>query len=399
MAFSRYGVAPDHLKMKSLEKGMQRVLDDPRVRLFADVTIGTDVTVEELRACYDAVVYAVGAPADRQLGVPGETLPGSTSATEFVAWYSGHPDYLDARFDLQTKAVAVVGLGNVAVDVARILLKSVDELRTTDLPEQVIEALEGSAVTDVHVLGRRGPAHARWTHKELRELGDLTGVDVLVSADDVDLDESGRAIIAEDHRMGRMVETLVEWSGRASTEAPRRLHLHFWSRPVEIVGTDQVTGIRYEQAGELLDLEVGMVLRSVGYAGVPLQGIPFDETTATIPSDEVGRVLRDGAPSAGEYVSGWARRGPTGVIGTNKPDGELVARALLEDAETLRARGAHDRDALERLLTEREVPFIDLEGWDAINTAEITKGTGQGRPRAKLPSYGELRTAAHGTPS
>jgi ferredoxin--NADP+ reductase len=413
----RYGVAPDHLKIKSLERALQKVIDDPRVRLFADVTVGRTLTVDELRSCYDAVVYAVGAPDDRRLGVPGEDLRGSTSATSFVAWYSGHPDYWQESFRLDSTAAAVVGLGNVAVDVARILLKPVDELRGTDMPQSVLAALAASSVTDVHVLGRRGPAFARWTHKELRELGDLHGVDVVVDPADLELDEESSAVLAADHRQARMVDTLVEWSQRPRTDAPRRLHLHFRARPTEIVAGEgaaagDVRAIRFEHVTGVAsdapvvfprELEVGMVLRSVGYAGVELPGLPFDGATGTVPTDAGGRVLRDGDPSTGEYVSGWARRGPSGVIGTNRPDGELVARSVAQDADVLAARAAagpgRDRDALARLLRERGATHVDLQGWAAIDGAEIAAGAAEGRARAKLATWEALRDAASRPPS
>ncbi|MCW2778477.1 MAG: NADPH-dependent glutamate synthase beta chain-like oxidoreductase, partial [Frankiales bacterium] len=394
----RYGVAPDHLKMKSLAVGLQRVLDDDRVRLFGDVVIGTDLTVDELRERYDAVVYATGAGADRALGVPGEDLPGSTSAAHFVSWYSGHPDVVEPPLSLRATGVAVLGLGNVAVDVARILVKSADVLSSTDMPDDVLEALRSSPVTDVHLVGRRGPAQARWTLKELRELGELEGVDVVVQEQDLVLSEADEAVLASDSAVARTVAVLRQWVGRPLTGAPRRLHLHFWAQPERVLGDDAVTGLRLATSAGAhgtgtVDLDVQHVVRSVGFTGVPVPGIPFDEATGTIPSDGEGRVLRDGTPSRGEYVAGWAVRGPSGVIGTNRPDGELVAAALLADVADLPERGRSGADALPALLAERGRRPVDLSGWAAIDAAEIARGAAQGRPRAKLSRYDDLRGA------
>lgn len=390
----RYGVAPDHLKMKSLAGGLQKVLDDPRVRLFGDVRVGENLSVAELRDCYDAVVYAIGAATDRRLGIPGEDLPGSTSATAFVNWYSGHPDQTTSGVELDCSAAAVLGLGNVAVDVARILIRSIDELRPTDMPDEVLDVLAASKVTDVHVIGRRGPADAKWTSKEFRELCELEGVDVIVNPADVELDEAAQARVAGDKNLARSVATLKELAGKPLTGAPRRLHLHFFAPPTEILGTDRVEGIRAGKGEQERTLDVGLVLRSVGYLGVELDGAPFDASNGTIPTDEGGRVLRDGAVSTGEYVAGWARRGPTGVIGTNRPDGELVSTSLRADAADLVLRPAPEPAALHDLLAIRGVEIVDLSGWAKIDAAEIAGGTAQGRPRAKLSTYEQLRAAA-----
>lgn len=390
----RYGVAPDHLKMKSLATGLQKVLDDPRVRLFGDVRVGDNLSVAELRECYDAVVYAIGAATDRRLGIPGEDLPGSTSATAFVNWYSGHPDQTVSGVELDCSAAAVLGLGNVAVDVVRILIRSIDELRPTDMPDEVLDVLAASKVTDVHVIGRRGPADAKWTSKEFREICELTGVDVVVNPDDVELDEAAEAKVAGDKNLARSVALLKECAQRPLTGAPRRIHFHFFAPPTEILGADRVEGIRAGKGEHERTLEVGLVLRSVGYLGVELTGVPFDASTGTIPTDSGGRVLRDGAVSGGEYVAGWARRGPTGVIGTNRPDGELVSASLRADAAGLVLRPAPDPAALHDLLGSRGVPIVDLSGWAKIDAAEVARGAAQGRPRAKLSTYSQLRSAA-----
>lgn len=394
----RYGVAPDHLKMKSLSRVLQRTLDDPRVRFVGNVDLGRDVTVSELRAHYHAVVYSFGSATDRRLGVPGEELPGSTSATRFVYWYCGHPDVPVDAFSLDASTAVVVGVGNVAVDVARILLRDVDELRRTDIPAPVLEVLAASRVTDVHVLGRRSPAAATWTHKELRELGELSGVEVLLSAPDVQA--AGGDVTAVEP--GRNMKILAEWCGRAPSGAHRRLHLHFWSRPVEIRGTDGVSSVAVERTalgedgrvtgtGDVTDLPGDLVLRSVGYRGVAPPGVPFDEGRGVIPSVE-GRVARDGEPAPGEYVCGWIGRGATGVLGTNRHHAHDVVPMLLADAPGLLARGCADGD-LPAELSARGVAVVDKAGWAAIDAAEIARGGLDDRPRAKLATWEELVAA------
>ncbi|MCW2614577.1 MAG: FAD-dependent pyridine nucleotide-disulfide oxidoreductase [Frankiales bacterium] len=403
----RYGVAPDHLKMKSLAVTLQRVLDDPGVRFLGNVVCGADVTLDELRDRYDAVVYAFGAAVDRRLGIPGEDLPGSTSATAFVSWYSGHPDRSGPACSLDHPGVAVVGVGNVAVDVARILAKPVDVLRSTDMPDDVLAALERSVVTDVHVLGRRGPAEARFTHKELRELGELDDVDVVVRPDEIALDARAEAAVASDPVLARNVELLRAWSARPPTGAARRIHLRFGLRPVEVLGPDRVVGLRVERCrvendgtvrgtGEVEQLDVGAVLRAVGYRGTPIDGVPFDERTGTVPTDGSARVLRDGALSPGEYAVGWIMRGPTGVLGTNRADGQDAADALLADAASLRGSRAGADDDLLELLESRGVQVVSTNGWSAIDAAEVLLGGEQGRPRTKIADRDGLLAASRG---
>jgi ferredoxin--NADP+ reductase len=401
----RYGVAPDHLKMKSLSVVLQRVLDDPGVRFLGNVACGTDLSVDELRERYDAVVYAFGAAVDRRLGIPGEDLPGSTSATALVAWYSGHPDVELPACRLDVRGAAIVGVGNVAVDVARILTKPVAELRSTDMPDSVLAALGSSAVTDVHMLGRRGPADARFTTKELRELGELDGVDVVVRKEELALDERGAAAVAADPGLARNLEVLREWADRPLTGAPRRLHVRFGVRPVAVLGTDRVEGLHVERCavdgtgtvrgtGEVEQLDVGIVLRAVGYRGVSFTGVPFDEDSGTIPTDGAARVLRAGAVSPGEYAVGWIMRGATGVLGTNRADGQDAADALIADADALRARAIRPADDLLDLLHARDVQVVPTSGWGAIDAAEVRLGAEQGRKRTKIVPRAELMRAA-----
>ena len=351
----RYGVAPDHKSIKSIAQYLRKVLESPDVRFVGGVHLGEDVTRDDLVSAYDAVIYATGAMRDRRLGIAGEDLPGSYAATDFVNWYCGHPDIDSAAFTLDAESVAVIGVGNVAVDVARILARDPVELHTTDVPQPVLDALHASKVREVHMIGRRGPAYAKFTTKELRELGELPGVEVVVHADEADLsafDASGAGLtLAEsDRRVRGNLVAISQWAQRDAAEVgpstsaghARRLIVRFWLKPVEILGTGRVSGIALERTaidasgsfsgtGQYETLNAQMVLRSVGYQSVPLPGVPFDERASVVPN-ALGRVLGpDGSPLPGEYVAGWLKRGPTGVIGTNKSDAAETVRCLLED--------------------------------------------------------------------
>jgi ferredoxin--NADP+ reductase len=354
----RYGVAPDHKSIKSIAQYLRKVLESPDVRFVGGVHLGEDVTRDDLVAAYDAVIYATGAMRDRRLGIPGEDLPGSYAATDFVNWYCGHPDMDSGAFTLDAESVAVIGVGNVAVDVARILARDPEELHPTDVPQPVLDALRASKVREVHMIGRRGPAHAKFTTKELRELGELPGVEVVVAADEADVNAfdlagQGVALVESDRRVRGNLVAISKWAQgttpeQAATGHARRLTVRFWLRPVEIQGTERVGSITLERTalaadgslngtGEFETLEAQMVLRSVGYQSVPLPGVPFDPRASVVPNAQ-GRVLGpDGSPLPGEYVAGWLKRGPTGVIGTNKSDAAETVRCLLEDLAGLRA--------------------------------------------------------------
>jgi ferredoxin--NADP+ reductase len=343
----RYGVAPDHPSIRSIADYLRNVLEHADVRFLGGVHLGDDVTREDLLASYDAVVYATGAMRDRRMGIPGEDLPGSYAATDFVNWYCGHPDAEAGAFTLDAESVAVVGVGNVAVDVARILVKDPAELSRTDIPQAVLEALMASKVREVHMIGRRGPAQAKFTTKELRELGELSGVDMVVHPDELDLgafDPTGQSaeLADSDRRVRGNVAVIQDWAARPAAGAERRLTVRFWLRPVEVDGTDRVSGLTVERTrldeqgkftgtGEFETIPAQMVFRSVGYQSVPLPGVPFDERSYTVPNAD-GRVLGpDGAPLPQEYVAGWLKRGPTGVVGTNKSDAAGTVRSLLAD--------------------------------------------------------------------
>jgi ferredoxin/flavodoxin---NADP+ reductase len=383
----RYGVAPDHLKMKALGTTLQRTLDHDGVRFFGNVHVGSDVTIAELLGDYNAVVYSYGAASDRRLGIPGEELPGSFAARQFVSWYCGDPDVSVAGFDLNARSAAVVGLGNVALDAARILVRNPDELVPTDVTDAVLEQLRKSAIAEVHIVGRRGPQHAKFTTKELRELGELEGVDVIV--DPAALEGVGEI---DDKAVRRNVEVFREWSQREPTGAPRRIQLHFNAKPVAIVGTDAVEALRVEHSdGSTEDLEVQLVLRSAGYRGVPMDGLPFDEETGTIAATD-HRVQR--APGeVGEYACGWIKRGATGVIGTNRSDATATMRSLIADVDALREREVRPGSAIAAAL-ERGATPVSLEGWAAIDAAEMALGAGRGSPRIKLASWDELIAAS-----
>jgi len=400
----RYGVAPDHLKIKSIERTLQRILESPRVRFLGNVDVGRDVTAEELRTWYDAVVYAIGAATDRRLDIAGEDLPGSVSATDFVAWYSGHPDAAIRDWTLHAREVVVIGVGNVAVDVARILAKTAEELRHTDLPQRVLEVLGASQVTDIAMVGRRGAAHAKFTTKELRELGELANADVVVDPAELVLDEDGERRYERDASVRRNVDALREWSARPVGNRPRRIHLRFLLRPDMLTGRDHVTGVvfertrpagdgRVEGTGDYVELPAQLVLRSVGYRGVPTIGLPFDDDTGTI-SNVGGRVIRDGRTSPREYVCGWIKRGPTGVIGTNRHDAGETVRALLEDLDSQPRKSAETAVDAADVLAARGVEVVSWDGWLAIDQAELDLGSGQGRTREKLAERIDLLEAS-----
>ncbi len=404
----RYGVAPDHQKIKTVTKLYEKTLTDPRIRFFGNVSFGRDLDHEAVRRHYDAVVYTVGSPTDRALDIPGESLPGSLSATEFVAWYNGHPDYADLNPDLSAENVAVVGMGNVAVDVARILSKSVDELDKTDIADYALEALAESRVRNVFMLGRRGPAQAKFTTKELRELGELQIADLVIDGAALELDPPSAASTAGDPVALKNLDIMRDFAKGERNGKPRRLHLVFYVSPVEILGETRVEGLRLEHnrleptqggylnavgTGKFETLPVGMVLRSVGYRGTALPGVPFDARRGVIPNDG-GRVLTapGGEVVPGEYVAGWAKRGASGVIGTNKADAvETVAR-LLTDAPALpraSAEAAHPL-AVNALLRAQGVTYVTFEDWLALDRFETDAGKRGGRPRVKVTRLAEM---------
>jgi len=396
----RLGVAPDHPKIKAVSRAFEKTAQQPGFRFFGNVEVGRDVSHEELRGLYDAVVYTVGAQTDRRMGIPGEDLPGSFAATELVAWYNGHPDFQELSFDLSGERAVVIGNGNVALDVARMLALTPEELAATDTTDAAIEAIVGSGIREIVVVGRRGPVQAAWTPVEVGELGELAGADVLVRPADLELDPASEAeLAAAPATVRRSVEHLRDYAARAPSGKPRSIRLRFLTSPVAILGEERVEGIELVR-NELHDgravpteeretLACGIVFRSVGYRGVGLPGVPFDESTGTIPN--VG-----GRVEPGLYAAGWIKRGPSGVIGTNKKDATETVELLLEDARAGLLPASTD-GSLEALLAERRVEAVMYAGWEAIDLAERTAGEPHGRPRIKLSSWDELLAAAGAT--
>jgi len=406
----RGGVAPDHQKIKSVTRVYDKIAAHPEFRFYGNVEMGRDVTHADLQAYYHAIIYAVGARTDRRMGIPREYLPGSHSATEFVGWYNAHPDFRHLGFDLQAETAAVVGNGNVAMDLARILASPKDVLAQTDIAEHALEELSESRIREIHVLGRRGPAQAAFTNKELKELGELPDVDVIVDPAVVELDPLSAAYVeANPNRTrDRNLEILREFAGREPAGAPVRIHLHFLVSPVEIIGTERVEAleivhnelyesedgsIRPRATDRRTTLPLGLVFRAIGYQGVPLPGIPFDAMRGVIPNER-GRITdpASGGPVEGEYVVGWIKRGPQGIIGTNKPDSQETVDMLLEDlhAGNLHKLDVPSRTVLERLLGERRRDFVSYEDWQLIDMLERERGEAQGAPRVKFARVEEM---------
>jgi ferredoxin--NADP+ reductase len=396
----RLGVAPDHPNIKAVSRAFERTAADTAFRFFGNVEVGKDVTHEELRERYDAIVYSVGAQTDRRLGIPGEDLPGSWAATAFVAWYNGHPDFQSLEFDLSHERAVVVGNGNVALDVARMLALTAEELAPTDTTEPAMHAINEAGVREIVVVGRRGPVQAAWTPVEVGELGELAGADVLVDPADLELDPASETeLAAAAPTVRRSLEHLRDFASRRPAGKPRAIRLRFLRSPVAILGEEKVEAIelvrnelvdgRAVPTGEHETIPCGIVFRSVGYRGVALPGLPFDETTGTVPNDG-GRV------EPGTYVAGWIKRGPSGVIGTNKKDAAETVALLLEDAQAGLLPGRGD-GTLEELLAERGAEAVVYAGWEAIDRAERAAGEPHGRPRIKLCSWDDLLAAARGT--
>jgi ferredoxin/flavodoxin---NADP+ reductase len=405
----RLGVAPDHPNIKAVSRVYEKIATQPGFRFLGNVEVGRDLEHDDLRRLYDAVVYSVGAQTDRRLGIPGEDLPGSWAATEFVAWYNGHPDFQGVVFDLSVERAVVVGNGNVAVDVARMLALAEEEIAPTDTTDAAISAILGAEIEEIVMLGRRGPAQASFTTPELKELGELADADVIVDPAELELEPASEPALAET-TVSRNMAVLSEYAERPPAGKRRRLVLRFRVSPVAILGDGKVEAVEIVRNELIADergnvravptdereiIPCGLVFRSVGYRGIPVPGVPFDEDRATM-RNEGGRVVDDeGKAVPGLYCAGWIKRGPTGIIGTNKKDATETVEHLLGDARagTLPRTEASAGD-VDALLAQHDVNVVTYSGWEAIDTLECRRGEPDGRPRSKLVKWDELLAAA-----
>ena len=410
----RFGVAPDHEKIKNVTRVFDKVAAKDAFRFFGNVDIGTHVTLDDLKQYYHQICFSTGAQTDKQMGIPGEDLAGSHPATEFVAWYNGHPDFRDCEFDLTSERVAVVGVGNVAVDVARILCRTPEELATTDIADYALEALRHSKVKEVYMLGRRGPAQAAFTNIEVRELGELPGADIAVLPEEARLDALSQKHLdaADDRILNKKVEIIQGFLDQPIQNKPRKLTIRFLVSPVELMGNangrvsamrlvknalheTEDGSIRPQATDQIEELPVDMVFRSVGYRGVPIAGLPFHDKWGIVPNDRGRVTTMESEPVVGMYVAGWIKRGPTGIIGTNKPDAAETVKTMLADADAgaVLDPTATDPAAIETLVRERQPEMISYSDWLRLNDLETKKGASQGRPRVKFTEVGEMLEA------
>jgi ferredoxin--NADP+ reductase len=402
----RSGVAPDHPKLKQAIKVYAKIAESPRFKLFANVKVGLDLSVAELAESHHAVIFANGAETDRKLGVPGEDIPGSHTATEFVGWYNGHPDYRDKIFDLKSESAVIIGQGNVAADVARILAKSVDELKHTDIAEHALDTLAESKIKDIYVVGRRGPAQVKFTPKELREFENLELCQTLIDSEEMLLNPES-AIELEDKSNSaqrKIYEQLSKLAALEHSNKARNCHFTFLKSPKELLGTghlekvvferNQLSGDALQQSargtGETLELETGLLFRSIGYRGIAMPGLPFDEQRGLFPNMD-GRILENQLALPGLYVTGWIKRGPTGIIGTNRADSVATVQSLLEDLQTLdTGTEKSGADGVCNLLQTRNVRYVSFEEWGKIDQSEIDRGQPKNKPREKYTYINEM---------
>lgn len=396
----RYGVAPDHPRIKGIIGALKDILDTGKIRLFGNVTFGEDITLDDLKRHYHAVIFSTGAIADADLNIPGIELPGSYGAADFVSWYDGHPD-VPRTWPLEAKNIAVIGNGNVALDVARMLVKHPEDLLPTEIPDNVFEGLQASPVTDVHVFGRRGPMQVKFTPLELRELGELRDVDMILHDEDFDYDDAAKEAISSNKQLVVIDRIFQSWRERETGKASRRLHFHFYAKPVEVTGPDAVSSFRFERTspdgaggvvgtGEIRELSIEALYRAVGYFGSALPGIPFDERRGVIPNHE-GQVLDDdNSIVPGVYATGWIKRGPVGLIGHTKSDAMETIQHVVNDQRSWWSPAEPDEDAVTALLSSRGVTFTDLSGWQKLDQAERERGEERGRERLKVVPREEM---------
>lgn len=401
----RSGVAPDHPKLKEPIRVYQQIAESRHFRFLGNVTVGRDITVEELKSCYHVVVFACGAETDRKLGIPGEHLAGSHAATEFVGWYNGHPDYRDLVFDLSHETAVVIGQGNVAVDVCRILCKTADELSHTDIAGHALEVLAQSKIRDVYMIGRRGPAQAKFTHQELRELGTWADCDPILAPHDLDLNPASREELADkrNRAIGKSYEVLQGFAARSAPTRRRRCHIRFLKSPKELKGEKRLERVvlvrnRLEgepsrqvarETGEIEELACGVLFRSIGYRGAAIPGVPFDDHRGVIPNQD-GRIVDGPKVVPGLYVTGWIKRGPTGIIGTNRADSVATVTSLLSDLPNFPAGAKSGADGLTALLQSRKIRVVTYTDWRKIDAAEMRRGAAAGKPREKLTRVEEM---------
>jgi len=411
----RGGVAPDHQKIKAVIRQYEKIADRPGFRFFGNVTFGEDLSLQDVLSHYHQALFSTGAESDRQLGIPGEDLQGSDPATIFVGWYNGHPDYRDLQYDLsKVRRVAVIGNGNVAMDVARVLARSIEELSKTDIADYALEALKKSAVEEIYLLGRRGPAQAAFTNPEIRELTEMPITDLVVEPKDLELDELNQEFLdqATEQVHQRNVDILTTQIARGEGTASRKIRARFFVSPVEVYGSERVEGMKLEinrltkddsgtlrarGTGEYEELpDIQMVFRSIGYKGHPLKDVPFDERNGIIPND-TGRVMdpetKDVIPRV--YVAGWIKRGPSGVVGTNKPDAIETVGLMLEDLQSTEIKDPINGGlgAVPDLLRARGVRFVSFDDWKYLNEMEVQAGKKVGKPREKMTTVTEMISA------
>jgi ferredoxin--NADP+ reductase len=412
----RYGVAPDHPRIKGIITALREVLDTGRIRLFGNVLYGRDITLADLKKHYNAVIFSTGAIRDAGLRIPGIDLPESYGAADFVSWYDGHPD-VPRDWPLEAAEIAVIGNGNVALDVARMLAKHADDLLPTEIPHNVYEVLKSSPVTDVHVFGRRGPMQVKFTPLELRELGELRDVDMIVYDEDFDYDEASRAAIEANKQVLVIDRVFTQWrarlldGARETGSASRRLHLHFFAKPVEVLGTDgHVSGFRWERTepdgeggvrgtGEFREVPVQALYRAVGYFGSPLDGIPFDERRGVIPNREGQVIGEDDRAMPGVYATGWIKRGPVGLIGHTKSDAMETVKHLVRDQANWWSPASPDEASVVALLDSRGIEYTNLDGWHNLDAFEQSLGEPQGRVRIKVVPRDEMVRASNSSPA
>ena len=400
----RYGVAPDHPRIKGIVNSLREILDSGKIRLFGNVNYGTDITLDDLKQLYHLVIFATGAMRDAELNIPGIDLPGSFGAADFVSWYDGHPD-VPRDWPLDAKEVAVIGNGNVALDVARMLVKRPEDLYPTEVPDNVFEALKSSSVTDVHIFGRRSPHHVKFTPLELRELGELEDVDIVLYEEDFAQNQAEGAPLSPNKQLVVIDRIFGQWRKREIGGASRRLHFHFFSQPLEVLGCAAVQGFRYGRnevtssgeivvTGENREQEAQAVYHAVGYFGSPLAGIPFDPGRGVIPNYRGVVLEATGRQVPGVFVTGWIKRGPVGLIGHTKSDAMETIEAVLELKDSRWSPRETDPGSVMDLLTEKGCKFTDLSGWQSLDQEEVRRGKERGKERLKIISREELLAAS-----